>query len=409
MDQSSLNSSSVSARAVMADEAARTTSGFYSCQDPAFQRMPNLGMGLDTLKRKFEFLAEYSDEFINATGVDVLIKAETASRKLQKFDKERKAEDKLFSNRENITATPTMVPSGSDNRLDILHPARFLPGATCSAAKMWLEARKLISGTGPQPLSTYDMASIGLGGSVSAKGWVEIHNPASPFLTIKMFSMNNCVAKSRAADTQFPELEDLSEFKAALRVLRGAMAFVHPWNRSVDALENFFIQNNFCSSDLTGNDRQALLLSQFTDYILVENASRWRGMEPFLDTRSLRNTWADFSSQKNLSAKPKQQYQNQSKPKYQQLQIQSNNQSHQPQYQSNNSTSFILPSVRHNMPAQLFKDDICVLWNLGKCLRSPGTCTTKNGRTLRHCCNHRPDASKPELPCGKDHMAKLFH
>ena len=57
MDQSSLNSSSASARAVMADEAARTTSGFYSCQDPAFQRTPNLGMGLDTLKRKFEFLS----------------------------------------------------------------------------------------------------------------------------------------------------------------------------------------------------------------------------------------------------------------------------------------------------------------------------------------------------------------
>ena len=150
-------------------------------------------MDLDTLKRKFSFLAEYSDAFINSTGVDVLIKAETASHKLMRFDKDRKAEDKLFQNRESLTNTAVTIPAGQDNRLDILHPARFLPGATCSASKMWLEARRIIGGSGPQPLSTYDMASIGLGGSVSAKGWVELHNPASPFLYIKMFSMNSRV------------------------------------------------------------------------------------------------------------------------------------------------------------------------------------------------------------------------
>ena len=63
---------------------------------------------------------------------------------------------------------------------------------------------------------------------------------------------------------------------------------------TVDAIESFFVQNNFCNSDISGSERQAHLLSQFCDYVLVENASRWRGMEPFLDTRALRNTWSDF-------------------------------------------------------------------------------------------------------------------
>ena len=369
-------------------------------------------MDLDTLKRKFSFLAEYSDAFINSTGVDVLIKAETASHKLMRFDKDRKAEDKLFQNRESLTNTAVTIPAGQDNRLDILHPARFLPGATCSASKMWLEARRIIGGSGPQPLSTYDMASIGLGGSVSAKGWVELHNPASPFLSIKMFSMNSCVSKSKSADADIPDLEDLSEFKAALRVLRGAMSFVHPWNRSIDALENFFIQSRFCSSDLSGSDKQALLLSQFTDYILVENASRWRGMEPFLDTRSLRNTWSDFTSQKNITTKSKNQQQ--WKKPYQQpfqqqpVQQQQTQQQHQlPGF--NSQAGFILPSIRHNVSPHLFKDNICVVWNLGKCLKPAGSCTTRGGRQLRHICNHRPDKSKPDVPCGKDHMAKLFH
>ena len=101
-----------------------------------------------------------------------------------------------------------------------------------------------------------------------------------------------------ASDDEFPEMADLSEFKAAIRV-RGAMVFVHPWNRSIDALENFLIQSNFGLSDLAGVPKPAAFLSQFTDYVLVENASRWRGMEAFLTTRDLRSTWADYISQKS--------------------------------------------------------------------------------------------------------------
>ena len=150
---------------------------------------------------------------------------------------------------------------------------------------------------GHPALSTYDMGSIGLGGCVSAKGWVEIHDPASASISIKMFAMGNCVSRSQSSkDEDFPEMSDLSEFKAAIRVLRGAMAYVHPWNRSIDALENFLIQSNFGGTDLAGVAKPAAFLSQFTDYVLVENASRWRGMEPFLSTRDLRNTWVTTSA-----------------------------------------------------------------------------------------------------------------
>ena len=69
------------ARASISDEADRTRAGFNSCADPATQCRP---AGLDRLKEKFEFLNEYTDEFIRDTGVDVLIKAETAARKLVK-------------------------------------------------------------------------------------------------------------------------------------------------------------------------------------------------------------------------------------------------------------------------------------------------------------------------------------
>ena len=63
------------------------------------------GGNLLNLKRKFPFLNQYSDEFILASGPLTLIKAETASRKLQEFDRGRKAEDKLLANRESLAST----------------------------------------------------------------------------------------------------------------------------------------------------------------------------------------------------------------------------------------------------------------------------------------------------------------
>ena len=129
-----------SARSALSDEADRTLAGFSACEDPG--QSSRQGSGLDRLKKQFNFLSEYSDAFIKETGVDVLIKAETAAKKLYKWDNEKKAEDKLFTNRENLPTS--LVLAGKDNRLDILHAARVLPGATCSAAKSWLHAREVL-------------------------------------------------------------------------------------------------------------------------------------------------------------------------------------------------------------------------------------------------------------------------
>ena len=390
------------ARSALRDEADRTRAGFHQVEDPGVQFMGNIKGGLDRLKDKFTFLHEYSDEFIKSTGVDVLIKAESTAKKMMEMDKSKRAEDKLVQNREALVST--LVEGGRDNRLEELHVGRVLPGATCSAARLWLHARKVMGPKGHVPLSTYDMASIGLGGCVTARGWVEVHDPSSPSLSIKMFMMGNCVMKKKEdKDQDFPDMEDVTELKMALRVLRGAMSFVHPWNRSVDALDNFLQQNNYCQKDLGGVERHVQLLSQFIDYVLSENAARWRGMEPFLDTKALRGTWEDYFGQKAGSFKKS---------------ATGGGQKGTPGmgggqggYQGGGGFKggFDMPSNRYKVHPALFKDDICVLWNLGKCIKAPGTCATKAGLKLRHVCNWRHDMSKPHIPCGRDHMATLFH
>ncbi len=352
------------------------------------------------MKEKFAFLRDYSDSFIEQAGLEVLIKAESVSRKMSDQDRSRKAEDKLLANRESLK--PVWVEGGEDNRIDCLHKGRFLAGAACSAQKLWLSARDFIGAKGHSPLSSYDMSSIGLGGSVSAKGWVEIHDPSSTSLSIRHFNLSG-ISKpnSSTRDPDFPDLEDISEIKNALRALKGAMAFVHPWNRSIDALESFLVQSSFCSADLSGLDKQAQLLSRFVDFVLVENGNRFRDREPFLSTRELRNTWSDFFSSKSSTVGAKQRSNSHSFAKQQVKPVQF------AQKQSPGLNQ--LPSDRYNVAPFLFNDDICVLWNIGKCLKAPGTCSTKKGTPLRHVCNFRPDPSKMDTPCGKQHPAFTFH
>jgi hypothetical protein len=75
---------------------------------------------------------------------------------------------------------PTAVMEGMDNKWLILHPARFLSGAACSAQELWSQARTVIGiNGGHPPWSNYDMTPIGLGGLVTARGWLESGNPAS--------------------------------------------------------------------------------------------------------------------------------------------------------------------------------------------------------------------------------------
>ena len=56
-----------------------------------------------------------------------------------------------------------------------------------------------------------------------------------------------------------------------------------------------------------------------------------------------------------------------------------------------------------------FCDDICRMFNFGKCFKPPGTCATKTGSPLRHVCNIRQDSSQPANVCGKDHPCTLNH
>jgi hypothetical protein len=337
---------------------------------------------IKVLRSKHMFLSEFSDNFIRMTPIGDLMKIESTALKAREIERAKDADDRLALNKSALASTVFSVPAGSDNRWSILHQGRFLGGACCSAAKLWLTAREYLGSSHAAPVGNYDLNSCGLAGYISARGWAEIHNPASTKISIKMFNINNCAARSsskKQADGEDDILE-VSEFKLALRALRTAMQFVMPWNMSVLALEGFFYQTNFCSQDLANVEKRAWFLTKFCDYVLALNADRWRDSEPFLSTGDLKSVWSAFFGAQphtaTASAKSKKKDSKQSGQK--------------------------AADPRLAL-------GICFAWNVGQCLKQNGTCATAKGRQLKHMCDYAPDPAKPGEVCGKDHMRKDFH
>jgi hypothetical protein len=209
---------------------------------------------------------------------------------------------------EALRNNPAQVKAGVDDRIQALHPARFLGGATCSAKKLWLAAREIIGLDGVTPLSNYDMAATGLGGCVTARGWVELHNPASTNLSLKLFSSANIggatagTKRLTLADgdgainvgESMKEVADMESFKHAVRALCQAAHFALPWNYSFAAIDGFLHSSNYCAAELAGRPDRAGLLVDFTNYVLGVNAAAWQQREPFLTSGEIKIQWAEW-------------------------------------------------------------------------------------------------------------------
>jgi hypothetical protein len=182
-------------------------------------------------------LKDFSDQFIRTTPLEVLLKTETTAMKLKDMEKNRSYGTRLSNNRDELVSTFYDIQRGQDNRWSTLHEARFLPGACCTATQLWARAREVLGNTVHPAISTYDMNAIGLGGFVSKRGWIEIQDPGSDSMALKLFNINGCgnrvSTKPSEASEEFKEIAELGEFQLALRVAREAMSYVHPWNKSV--------------------------------------------------------------------------------------------------------------------------------------------------------------------------------
>ena len=382
MSQDDLDSATAEADVLLEEEGERAR---RPARDPVGIMQSSNALSnadIQCLKDSFPILADFSDDFIRNTPRGDLMKIQSTAYKLKESERIKDADDKLAANKAAMATKFCKLPEGKDNRCTSLHMGRFLGGAGCSTTRMWLTARSMADKSGYPAIGNYDMGSVGMAGHVSARGWVEVHNPQSSRLSIKMFSIGNCSSRAGSRsdtvkDSHADDTLEIGEFKLALRAMRLAVHFTMPWNFSVEALEGFFLLSNFCSTDLANVDKKGQILTVFTDYVLTQNAERWRDSEPFLTTGELKTAWGSFFQSRPQSAISKQKK--------------------APTKPGNPATD-----VRKSL-------NICFAYNSGSCKNSATDCTTIRGTKLRHICDFNPDASKPAIVCGKDHPKKGNH
>jgi hypothetical protein len=125
---------------------------------------------LAAMRAKFPFLRDFSDNFITSTKPDSILKMETTTMKMKESERTRDADERLAANRADLGVSVKNIKEGKDDRWKILHEGRFLAGAGCSVAKLWLHARTHLGIQGAPPIGNYDMNAVGLGGFVSSRG-----------------------------------------------------------------------------------------------------------------------------------------------------------------------------------------------------------------------------------------------
>ncbi len=79
MDGESLESATNRAADFLQDERSRTAVSYRACRDPATKTTEMEDSDIACLKRKYPFLAEFSDAFIRSTGPAELKKMESTS------------------------------------------------------------------------------------------------------------------------------------------------------------------------------------------------------------------------------------------------------------------------------------------------------------------------------------------
>jgi hypothetical protein len=103
------------------------------------------------LKERFPMLCQFSDDFLQSRSMDELLRIESTSLRVKDAERTRENEDKLSQNKLGLDTKYYEVQAGRDNRWTELHPARFLPGAACTAKRQYTRAREVLGLSSPPP------------------------------------------------------------------------------------------------------------------------------------------------------------------------------------------------------------------------------------------------------------------
>ena len=167
------------------------------------------------IRHKFLNLNDFPDHIIRDMD-NVSITAQADAKK------KSEPEDRVSQNLEELKRKPVVVQAGTDDRNSQLHSSRFLGGHVCSNRILWQKAREVLGEKGVEPLANFDLGSVGLGGHVTTRGWIELHDPSSTNLTLKLFNIKNVSNTTRSL-----QHFTLADSKSKKKVKSKKYLFIH--------------------------------------------------------------------------------------------------------------------------------------------------------------------------------------
>ena len=141
-----------------------------SLADPDEEEESDVDCGKLELWKLLPQLKELPESLLRKLPISAMFQLNTALGKENKTAEKLGVNSKLARNSKKLVKNPIRVEKGVDNRKDVLHPARFLGGASCALQEQWGTARKVIGEEGVIPLGNYDLETIGCGGASHPRG-----------------------------------------------------------------------------------------------------------------------------------------------------------------------------------------------------------------------------------------------
>ena len=368
---------------------------------------------LKCIREKFDWTKSLPDRMINRMDFQSLVKL---GNKPAKTDLTKQGLKDLLSANSEYLKKPQHQGSHVDDSEHLLCPVRLDRYPRTSISDFMAAAKQILKPGGVKPTKDYDMEFFGLSGSITDRGWYEIHNPGSEMMNLKMFSRANSGVASDSSRASFSllhsgegvgiteslvEISSMVDFKEALRCYITASYMAVPWYPAPIALLNFLETNNYFKS-LFPEKELASVLTKFTNETMHKNAKAWQSHNsPPLSAESLLLSWHFFLS-RNTSVNSsifspqtplRTSVDGYTKPAYQK----------NPQQERAYTIPKLFPQKTND---QEFKKaanlGICFRYNLGRCPKQADqSCkvTPRDGdpvQTLKHVC----------LKCGKKHPEK---
>lgn len=375
---------------------------------------------ISRIRELLPMAADFPDEFLAQQSLDSLLRAAREEKAAEASKPGKKLEMRLYSNFSKAKANPKKVKSGYDNRAEILHEGRFLPGAGVKVADLWVRGRQVWGENGVEAISNYDCQALGMSGCITARGWEALHKPGSEELSIKLFSVTNVGHQGTGMKTvsvagedgftiqeSWKELADMSEVKMAFRNMRRAALMVRPWDFSFEVIDGFMVANNYLEADLKGF-KKAQVVAGFIDHALQINAANYVQEKPFLDMAQLQALWTSWwGSRKATSLRSEEHQKGEGKKEGHEARNKQKGQGGE-KGQEKRRTWNVPP---YN--GEQTERNTCRFYNEGKCKNNHTNCVlkTKNGPLrLYHKCNFmKKDATGKSELCGMNHIRVNEH